>query len=276
MKYVTLIESYYPGLTKSEKKVADYVLKQKDQILYQSLSDISANSKVGEATVLRFCYKLGLEGIQHLKFSISKEGDIFKDQTYENYIDNIEANMIKVIRDTKAVLDVEQLNQAIELMGQHKSVILFGVGASGSAALEAENRFLRIGKTTKTVIDSHYQLMHASLMTENDLVIAISLSGTTYETVEAVKLAKENKATVIALTNFIKSPLANMADCVLLTAGKENLIDGGSLVAKISQLYIIDLVCTGYGLKNKKKVLDAKEKTAQAVLKRTWSTLKDK
>jgi DNA-binding MurR/RpiR family transcriptional regulator len=270
MKYITLIESFYPGLTKSEKKVADYIIREKEQILHKSLIEMSENCKVGEATFLRFCYKIGLQGVQHLKFIITKENGVFKDQSYENYVENIQANIIKVVNETKLVIDPKELNKAIELINQFQNITFFAVGSSGGAALEAESRFLRVGKITRCIIDSHFQLMHSSLMTANNLVIAISLSGNSSEVIEAVKLAKANKAKIIAITNYIKSPLCELADVYLLTAGRENLLDGGSLIAKISQLYVIDLICTGYILKEKKKAFLSKEKTGQAVLSRTW------
>lgn len=274
MKYITLIESFYPSLTKSEKKVADYIIDQKDQVLYQSLSDMANHIQVGEATIVRFCYKLGFEGVQDLKFSISREDDLFKNQTYDNYIDTIESNIQKVVHETKLVLDPQSLTQVIDCLYQCEQVYLFGSGASGLATLEAESRLLRIGKITKSVIDSHYQLMHAALCTSKTCVIAISLSGSTIETVEAAQIAKENGAKVIVLTNYIQSPLAKIADLILLTAGKENPLDGGSLVAKISQLYVIDLICTGYALKQKKKAQNAKELTARATLGRVVSPIK--
>ena len=62
------------------------------------------------------------------------------------------------------------------------------------------------------------------------------------------------------------SPIAQLADYVLLTAGRETLLDGGSLIAKISQLYVIDVLCTGYALKNKEEAMKMKQNTAQSIL----------
>ena len=99
-----------------------------------------------------------------------------------------------------------------------------------------------------------------------DLIIAISLSGNTQDIVDSLRVAKKNKTRIIAITNHIISPVAQLADYVLLTAGRETLLDGGSLIAKISQLYVIDVLCTGYALKNKEYAMKMKQNTAQSIL----------
>ena len=237
-----MIESCYPSLSKSERKVADYILQEKGNIIYETLLEISKKIKVGEATILRF-------------------------ETYhENYIDSIAANMTNTIQNTKNVLDSNQLRMAIEFIQSSNRLFFYGVGASGLAAYEAQSRFIRMGKTGLSITDSHFQLMYSSVCDENDVIIALSLSGYTKDIIESLKVAKKQKAKIIAITNYALSPVAQIADCVLLTAGKENLLDGGSLISKISQLYIIDLLCTGYALLNKESILSLKEKTAELLI----------
>ena len=103
----------------------------------------------------------------------------------------------------------------------------------------------------------------------NDVIVALSLSGHTKDIIDSLTVAKKQNAKIIAITNYLLSPVAQLADCVLITAGKENLLDGGSLTSKISQLYIIDLLSTGYALLNKDKVLDLKEKTAKLLINKS-------
>ena len=81
-------------------------------------------------------------------------------------------------------------------------------------------------------------------------------------------MAKKNKSKIIVITNHILSAAAQMANHVLLTAGRETLIDGGSLIAKMSQLYIIDVLWTGYALQKKDESLKMKHNTAEAVVRK--------
>ena len=80
MSYKNIIDTYYPSLTKGEQKVADYIYKNNDTIIYQSLKELSKNIGVGEATIIRFCNKIGLNGFQDLKLILAKESSESKDE----------------------------------------------------------------------------------------------------------------------------------------------------------------------------------------------------
>ena len=266
MKYINIIESFYPSLSKQEKKVADYIFEKKGQISYQSLQEIAKQIKVGEATIVRFVKKIGFNGFQDLKLHIAKEDFPIIETGYEDYIDNIQANINSAITNTKSLIDRKHLDKSISAIGKCERLFFYGVGASGIVARELQNKFLRFGKAGTAYTDSHFQIMNAAITTSRDVIIAISLSGSTNDIIESLEVAKNNKAKIIAITNHILSPVAQFADYVLLTAGRETLLDGGSLIAKISQLYVADILCTGYALKNKEEALKMKHNTAQAVL----------
>ena len=265
MKYFTTVESFYPSLSKQEKKVADYILEKKGQISYQSLNEIAKQINVGEATIVRFVKKIGFMGFQDFKLQIAKEDFPMIEIGYDNYIDNIQSNITDTIISTKSLIDKSQLDNSISLLSKASRLFVYGVGASGLVAMELENKLLRFGKVANSYTGSHFQIMSAAIVNSNDVIIAISLSGTTNDLIESLTLAQKNGAKIIAITNYIMSPIAKLANQVLLTAGRETLLDGGSLVAKISQLYMVDVLCTGYALKYKEESLRMKHNTAQAV-----------
>lgn len=264
-----MIDSFYPSLSKTEKTVADYVKKEKDHIIYQTLQEISKNIDVGEATILRFCYKIGFEGFQDLKLNIAKEEPNLEQKPKGNYTEQVTANITRSIVETKAVLNLEFLEESVDFMIKANRIVVYGIGASGNAAQELGSRLLRSGKMAHAVIDNHFQLMTSSILNSEDVIVAFSLSGSTLELVESLTIAKANKVKIIAVTNHILSPVASLADVVLLTAGKESPMDGGSLTGKISQLYIIDLLITGYSLRDPELIAEMRERTALSVLDKT-------
>ncbi|EMF0424318.1 MurR/RpiR family transcriptional regulator, partial [Enterococcus hirae] len=73
MNYIYLIREHYPLLTRSEKKVADFILNSGKTIIYSTMNDIKKNTKVGDATIIRFCQKIGFSGFSDLKIEIAKE-----------------------------------------------------------------------------------------------------------------------------------------------------------------------------------------------------------
>ncbi|SMQ64483.1 transcriptional regulator, RpiR family [Bacillus sp. OV166] len=246
-----LMEQNKHNFTKSENKIYEYILANSKMVLYQSLTEFSEASGVAEATVLRFFRKLGYKGFQDFKFLFAQEVAAESHQQHEEtYMERIRSNMFQAIDDTYDILDAQALEGCIDAIDRSQDVVIFGIGSSGIAGFDMQNRLIRIGKNVSVITDPHFQVMRASSLNEKSVVVAISLTGSTKDIVDAVKIAKEKMATVIALTNYVKSPLTKYADFILLSAAKENPLDSGSLVSKITQLFLIDLICTGLTMKN--------------------------
>lgn len=237
--------------TKSENKIHGYIRDNGQSVLYHSLTELSEACGVAEATVLRFFRKLEFKGFQDFKFMLAQEiSQAIHHDGEETYIEKVKNNIIEAINGSFEIIRLEDLQAVVDTIDASNDVVIFGIGSSGIAGLDMQNRLMRIGKQTTIITDSHFQIMRASSMSENSVVIAISLTGSTKDIVDAVQIAKENKATIIALTNYAKSPLTKFSDQVLLSSAKESPLDSGSLVSKISQLYLIDLICTGLTMKN--------------------------
>ncbi|WP_405113010.1 MurR/RpiR family transcriptional regulator [Paenibacillus sp. FSL K6-1217] len=271
------INTYYPSMTKSEQKVARCVLEHPDNLIYLSVTELADFAGTGETTVMRFCRKIGFKGYQDFKLMLAQ--GLPKRQTPADgeqgagegdYADRLYALMVGVLQSSLGMLDREQLEQAVGALDQARYVQFFGVGSSGITALDAKNRFLRIGRRVEANADSHIQSMMAVTMGPGDVAFGISVSGSTLDTNDMLMKAKQNGAKVIAMTNYAKSPIASIADIVLLTAGKESPLEGGSVGAKVSQLFIIDLLCQGLERLNAEETKRMKERTARAVIDRIY------
>lgn len=256
MKPSVLMEQYKPQFTKSEHKIYMYLTANENQVIYLSLTELCEASGVAEATVLRFFRKLGYKGFQDFKYSFAQElaADVAVPvPEHGTYLDKIRTNMVRAVDDSAGLVDEKELQRTIEVMRQKENIVIFGVGSSGIAGLDMQSRLMRIGRQANAVIDPHFQVMLASSLDENSVVIAISISGGTKDIVDSVKIAKEKGATIIVLTNYLKSPLSQYADHILLGAAKENPLDSGSLVSKVAQLFLIDVLCTGLAVNDVEK-----------------------
>lgn len=105
---------------------------------------------------------------------------------------------------------------------------------------------MRGGLRVKAITDPHYQVMNASLFTKEDVVIGLSLTGKTQDVYDALTVAKKNGCKIIAVSNYVLSPIAQLGDVILQTAIEEYLLNGGSLTGKVSQIFTIDLLITYY------------------------------
>lgn len=251
MKPSVLMEQYKPEFTKSEHKIYAYLTANEAHVIYLSLTELCEASGAAEATVLRFFRKLGFKGFQDFKYSFAQElaaGATVAE--HDTYLDKIRTNMVRAVEDSAGIVDEKELQRTIDVLKQKQNIVIFGVGSSGIAGLDMQSRLMRIGRQATAVTDPHFQVMLSSSLDEDSVVIAISISGGTKDIVDSVKIAKEKGATIIVLTNYLKSPLSQYADHILLGAAKENPLDSGSLVSKIAQLFLIDVLCTGLAVGN--------------------------
>ncbi|WNC17499.1 MurR/RpiR family transcriptional regulator [Brevibacillus brevis] len=273
------ISSYVKSLTKSEKKVALYVLDHFEDILNMSVTDLAEQANVGETTVLRFCRKLDFKGYQEFKLALAKStvhplanlhSQLTESDPFQVMLQKVNASNVQAIQETTGMVDAKELNRAVELILNSRKIHVYGAGVSGVTALDAKSRFMRIGLSVDAFLDAHQQAMAATTLSENDLAIGFSVSGSTKDTVDALRIAKENGAKIIAGTHFARSPVTKMADVVLLHGGRETPLQGGSLAAKIAQLHAVDLLYTGVALRMKEKALYFREKAAKAVADKAY------
>ncbi|MDF2683819.1 MAG: transcriptional regulator [Brevibacillus sp.] len=273
------IQSLQPSFTKSEQKVAQIVLTQTESVIYSSVIDLAEKAEVGETTVLRFCRKIGFRGYQEFKLALAQElvnpvknlhGEVGEDDSLGIITQKVTATNRQAIEDTSALFDMDQLERCVELLHTARTIHFYGVGTSAVTAQDAKYTCLRIGLRVDAFTESHLQAMAAATLGPGDVAVGLSVSGSTKDTIDSLKVAKEAGATAVCITHFRRSPITNVADITLLTAAQEGPLQGGSLAAKMAQLHVLDVIATALTMRNKEKALMYKERTAKAVLERKY------
>ena len=244
MEYVKKIKEYYETLTKSEKKVADYVLSYGEKLIYATMGDVKMQTGVGDATIIRFCQKIGYSGFSELKIDIAKEdfSHMKEQELVDNLVENASHQLLMAIDETKHSIEMDQIDEVSRLITQARHVYIYGVGASGQSSLDLERMLIKVGIPSTAIIDSHYQAQSATIVKPEDVVIAFTLSGKTKDTFESVSIAKNKGAKVVVMTSYSLSPIANLADVILKTSIEEHLLNGGSLAGRVSQLFLSDVL----------------------------------
>ena len=134
-----------------------------------------------------------------------------------------------------------------------------------SAKLPDSARFACITNKFRATADSHMQVMAASLMTEQDVVLFVSYSGATRDLMETLRTAKANGAKIILITHYEDSPGAKLADIVLLCGAQESPLDSGSIPIKVAVLYVAEVLVLRYILDDKSGSTEAQECTTEAL-----------
>lgn len=260
------IHQNYFDLTPAEKKVADHFLWAGAEIVFETMNDIKQKTKVGDATIIRLCQKLGYSGFADLKIEVAKDdySHNVSEPATSPYA-SIENALTKTISTTLNKINQTTITQVIELLDQASRVYIFGVGGSAFSSKALESMLLRIGVRAQAITDPHCQAQLAAITNEADLIIAFSLTGRTKDTLEPLKIAKDNHAKIVAITTYPASPIADQAEIVLQTA-VDDFLNGGSLVGRLSQLLIGDVLVYEYEKMHAHDTIVAREKIVRAIL----------
>jgi RpiR family transcriptional regulator, carbohydrate utilization regulator len=238
-------------LRDSEKKIIEFIEQNQEEIIHLSITEVAERSETSESSVVRLCKRLGYKGFQDLKINLAKEVIAPEKQILEVIEKGDDLVMIKkkvfqsniqALYDTIEVCNDDEIRKAVEAISNARLIEFYGTGGSGTIALDAHHKLLKLGIKSFAYNDPVLQAMSASVLTNEDVVIGISHTGSNTDVLAALKLAKEAGATLICITNSSKSPISNISDIVLQSASKESLFRTDAFSSRIAQLTIIDIL----------------------------------
>ncbi|NEW07847.1 MurR/RpiR family transcriptional regulator [Paenibacillus sp. SYP-B3998] len=268
------LREVYDKLNPSEKKVADYILQHPTELVDLSVAQLADNSGASQAAIIRLCKSMGIKGYQDLKIKVV--GDLRQEES-EGYqeirphdsittiIQHVSNNNIQSIRDTVKILDPAQVERAIDALNQSNRIYIYGVGASNLIAMDAQQKFLRMGRTCFSFADPHVQLTSAVGLKPGDIVVGISYSGETKEVIRALELAKERGSMTISITKYGSSTLSRLSDIPLCTSSTENEIRSGAMASRITQLNVIDILYLGVASRDYEHSVKHLEESRKAI-----------
>ncbi|HIW56828.1 MAG TPA: MurR/RpiR family transcriptional regulator [Firmicutes bacterium] len=271
------LKSVYPLLRPSEKKAAEYILNNKHNLKKMSLRELSEKSGVSQPTVMRALKTAGFDGYKAFKHSLyiknseeeEKKNNIIETtnlnpwDTMEKLAAKTTATAIYMLDETLKASNLKNLKKAVEIISHSQCVGVYGVENSYAAVIDLVNKLTYLGIKCMSFQDSYLQRVSAYNLDEKDAAVCISLSGTSEDTVEAIKNAKRSGANTIAITNNENSAVCKYADTILPTGNSDMVIYGGAMFSRVTQLAINNMLYMGIILTDYErysKRLDRREK----------------
>jgi DNA-binding MurR/RpiR family transcriptional regulator len=275
------ITELYHSLTRSEKKLADYIFSNPTDTQYLSISTLAEYSEVSEATITRFCRKLGLSGYNDFKLAIAKSDrlsdmgepantshPITSDDSLRSIFQKLYASNVSALNETYEFLSEKDIQKAVDLLADADRVYCFGHGGSSVMAMEAWARFSTASSNFIHIADSHMQMMTVAQSTPQDVILFFSYSGSTRDMEDLLTTARANHTPVILITHFPRSQAAVLSDVVLLCGYNESPLQSGSIAAKIGQMFLIDCLFFGFCRKNPELRSKTRTITAEAITRK--------
>ncbi|SFR41089.1 transcriptional regulator, RpiR family [Marinobacter gudaonensis] len=251
------IQSRLDSLNKSERKVAEAILRDPSAATRYSIAALARAADVSEPTVNRFCRGFSATGFPDFKIRLAQSiatgtpyigQNVEPDDTVAEFADKIMLSTIASLDKARQALDPKALATAIDYLIQAKQINFFGMGGSASVALDAQHKFFRFNIPVMSYDDALMQRMVAAGSNVGDVIVLISYTGRTRETVDIAQLARANGATVIGITNP-DSPLAEICTVVLGVTAPEDTEVYMPMSSRIIHLTVIDILATGVTLK---------------------------
>lgn len=240
------IKTTYQSLSRSEEKVGEYILNNAQEVMSMSLAEVAAQSKVSDATALRFSRSLGYRGWLELKVALIRS---LPDESDENihseskdagvsllFSGVIEKSKL-ALEETLLAFDEKVFQDVIEAVVKSERILIIGSGTSGPIAQDLYNRLFRLGLFCLVQTDGLLQIMQASIMSTKDILIVISQSGEAESIIRTAEIARKAGVPIITITGSRLSGLARLSDYILLSVCHEPKVE--TMSARIAQHAIV-------------------------------------
>jgi len=253
------IQDRYATLRKSERIVADYLRDHAGERLNLSITELGRLMGVSEATISRVSRALGYDGFQDLKLSVAEGAG--NRNSFANIPTEIDENdslittsghlamlLSSCLQGTQRMLDGEQLEAVVAALAGAQKIVFVGVGGGAAICEEAAHLFSKAGLDAVTFSDGYSQIIAAANLGPGAVMVGVSHTGTTDTVANALKVARDNKATTIAITSDAGSAVGRAAAITLTTwnsATPSVPLYGDFIEGRISQLFLIDVLYLG-------------------------------
>jgi RpiR family transcriptional regulator, carbohydrate utilization regulator len=243
-------------LSPAEKQNGTYVLDKPREVLRLPMDQLAREIGISAGTLANFCQTFGFSGFKDFRLSLAAEvnspiqlehsfvnrGDTLQDIANKAISANLDA-LISTLRG----LDLNDVQRAIDVILKARTIELYALGVASAVAHDAFGRLKGIGLLVNWLPDTSHQLTSAVLLTPQDVVIAFSNAGETRSTLKALKIAKQNGATLITFTGNPHSSFAQVADISFVVTPREPTAFSRNLriSARTAMLGLMDVIYLG-------------------------------
>lgn len=248
------------NLSEAESSVRDYILRNPKEVLTFTVYDLARESFTSAATVVRLCKKMRVDGFPAMKVLLAEELKYFQDMQLKlldsttigkedtplTIVEKITNISVKTIEETRALVDVEQLMAVAGLFRRAAVLDFYGVGASNLVAIDAQFKFMRLGKPSISYGQENRQYVQSLNSDSTHVGFIVSYSGETKAMLRVAQNLKKNGTPVVVLTTSSENSLSRLANYSLCVTSKETIFRSGAMASRTAQLYVVDLLFTLY------------------------------
>lgn len=243
------IFSIYDSLYDAEKKAADYLIVHQEDVINMSVSELAQNCDTSQATIIRFCKKIGCGGFHQLKLKLAGEQSRQEEPAASNEIniDNMEQSLhnimtskVEEIKATFHNFDKKDLRQVVDAILKADLIEFAAMGNTIPIAMDGTYKFNQLGLHAVTSPIWETQEAFARTMKEGDVFFAISASGASKRLIRMAEIVKKRGGVTVVITNQSRAPLTEICDHVIITATREHVFYDQVSFTRMAAMAVID------------------------------------
>ena len=267
--FTQIVSGQYKSLTKSEKRIANFIRKNQDECSFLSAAEIADRLDLSEATIVRFARTLDYPSYpalrthlqEHFRKRITHSSRLrtrLDDMRESSDIfERLTVTEIDYLSQALESIDRSALKKAVQLIKTHERIFVFGLGPSISLVDLIEIRLRRFGKNIIPLKSSGREVLEPLLMMgSKDLILVICFFDLNPTLKLVLDYAQKIGSTVIILTDTLESIIGDQAD-VVLAARRGPVGEFHSLVVPMT---IINSLLLSYANEEQEKILPILDK----------------
>jgi DNA-binding MurR/RpiR family transcriptional regulator len=238
MQFTERIHKFEYKLNDTDDQIIDYILKNKQDFVHQSIQSLAANFFTVPNTITRLSKKLGYDGFSQLKNSMKEE--------LKPSLPPQEEGIYHHIQKTFELIDMERIETTAKLIHDAKRALFFAVGDT-TVFCEMMVRNLRVaGKTAEFSVHRHEMIHMIDQMNQHDVLFLISFSGETKQILEMAELAKQKESNIISLTHFSRNSLQETAAINLFCYAPKKIKNGYNISDRTPAMIVLQTLSQYY------------------------------
>lgn len=252
------IDHMYANLRPAERAVARYVREHLADAAALTVGQLADATGVSQPTIIRFARKLGFGGYRELRYVLAHpeaERSVTMDPL-DGYDlgpwddpDAIPAKAAagarELIGDLARAVDPHAFRRACAMLADARRIDVYGVENSRVPAVDLVTKLTYLGLDCRCATDGYLQQIGAAHLAGGDVAVAFSHSGSSQDTVKALRAARTAGARTLAVTHTAGSPVAATADVTLLTGLGEHEIHGHAIFSRVADVALVDMLYMG-------------------------------
>ena len=244
---IAKIMSMQQSLTVSENEIAQYVIHNADSVVTSTITAIAKNTNTSEASINRFCKKIGFKGFNSFKVALAQ--DNFYRSMQESGAE-IQAGLVAAVSkdyqhmlvNTTAMLDEEQVLRAADAMRNAPHIFIFSLSYTGFVARELEFKLSIVGLYAKAVSEPANIRVYSGCVSKGDLVIVIAPTLLMRELYQAITICRERGATILSITSYDSPKLSTLVDFKFIISDRITTQNSVSVSNNLMFLYVTDVL----------------------------------